>query len=59
MDQSLLHHAKIDSKINNKMKSALISAEGVKDTESLQTLKEDFYDVLRNGLKHMDAWRPG
>jgi len=41
------------------MKSALISAEGVKDTESLQTLKEDFYDVLRNGLKHMDAWRPG
>ena len=41
------------------MKSALISAEGVQDTEGLQTLKEDFYDVLKNGLKHMDAWKPG
>jgi len=41
------------------MKNKFISAENVKETEGLHTLKEDFYDVLKNGLKHMESWRPG
>lgn len=41
------------------MKNKFISAENLKETEGLHTLKEDFYDVLKNGLKHMESWRPG
>ena len=41
------------------MKSQFISAENIQEAEGLHTLKDDFCDVLKNGLKHMESWRPG
>lgn len=41
------------------MKSQFISAGNMKEAEGLHTLKEDFYDVLKGGLKHMESWKPG
>lgn len=56
---SLISNMESLHKQYREMKSQFISAENIQEAEGLHTLKDDFCDVLKNGLKHMESWRPG
>lgn len=41
------------------MKHLLASTERISESDGLNTLKDDFFDVLKNGLKFIETWKPG